>query len=66
MAQVRCVRAFGALKPGDLAEVPDGAAVDPAHFEPVPPPPAVKTPPVVPVTPPGPGGRDPSEGDVSR
>lgn len=37
--QVRCVRAFGALVPGDVAEVPDGAAVDPVHFEPVPPPP---------------------------
>ena len=26
--QVRCVRAFGHLVPGDVAEVPDGAAVD--------------------------------------
>ena len=33
--QVKCVRAFGYSKPGDLAEVPDGAAVDPAHWEPV-------------------------------
>ena len=36
--QVKCVRAFGYSKPGDLAEVPDGAAVDPAHWEPVVPP----------------------------
>jgi hypothetical protein len=33
--QVRCVRAFGGQVPGDVSEVPDGAAVDPAHFEPV-------------------------------
>lgn len=32
--QVRCVRAFGTSVPGDLAEVPDGAAVDPEHWEP--------------------------------
>lgn len=39
--QVRCVRAFGQLEPGDVAEVPDGAATDPDHFEPIdtPPPP---------------------------
>jgi hypothetical protein len=34
--QVRCTRAFGRLVPGDVAEVPDGADVDPAHFEAVP------------------------------
>lgn len=33
--QVECVRAFGTSVPGDLAEVPDGAAVDPAHWRPV-------------------------------
>lgn len=37
--QVRCVRAFGTAVPGDVAEVPDGAAVDPFHWEPVTPPP---------------------------
>ena len=40
--QVRCVKAFGTSVPGDVAEVPDGAAADPQHWEPVtaPPPPA--------------------------
>ena len=48
--QVRCVRAFGTSVPGDLAEVPDGAAVDPEHWEPAtpPPPPADPPPPDVP------------------
>jgi hypothetical protein len=32
--QVKCIRAFGHHKPGDLAEVPDGAEVDPYHYEP--------------------------------
>ena len=52
--QVRCVRAFGQLKPGDLAEVPDGAAVDPEHFEPVQaaaPPPLPPAPPLLPPPP---------------
>jgi hypothetical protein len=31
--QVRCRKAFGYSKPGDLAEVPDGAAVDAEHWE---------------------------------
>lgn len=31
--QVRCIKAFGTMKPGETAEVPDGAAVDPEHFE---------------------------------
>jgi hypothetical protein len=31
--QVRCIKAFGYLKPGDPAEVPDGAAADPEHWE---------------------------------
>lgn len=35
--QVRCVRAFGRAVPGDVAEVPEGAAVDPVHWEDVPP-----------------------------
>ena len=40
--QVRCIRAFGLAKPGDLAEVPDGARMDPAYWEVIPdePPPA--------------------------
>jgi hypothetical protein len=33
--QVRCVKAFGVHVPGDTAEVPDGAAVDPEHWQPV-------------------------------
>jgi hypothetical protein len=33
--QVRCVKAFGYHKPGDVAEVPDGATTDPEHWEPV-------------------------------
>lgn len=35
--QVRCVKAHGYAKPGDLAEVPDGAAVSPEFWEPAPP-----------------------------
>jgi hypothetical protein len=30
--QVRCVRPFGRHEVGDLAEVPDGAALDPEHW----------------------------------
>lgn len=33
--QVRCIKPFGTSVPGDVAEVPDGAAVDPGHWEPV-------------------------------
>jgi hypothetical protein len=33
--QVRCIRDFGGLVAGDVAEVPDGSQVDPAHWEPV-------------------------------
>lgn len=33
--QVECVKAFGTAVPGDVAEVPDGAAVDPVHWRPV-------------------------------
>lgn len=51
MQQVRCVRAFGHHVPGDLAEVPDGAAVDPGHYVPVTPPPAPKPPAPAAVTP---------------
>jgi hypothetical protein len=29
---VKCIKAFGLLVPGDLAEVPDGASVDPDHW----------------------------------
>lgn len=32
--QVVCVKAFGNAKPGDVAEVPDGASVDPEHWRP--------------------------------
>lgn len=32
--QVRCIKDFGGAVAGDLAEVPDGASVDPAHWEP--------------------------------
>lgn len=31
--QVRCIRAFGHSEPGDVVEVPDGASVDPEHWE---------------------------------
>ena len=37
--QVRCVKDFGGAVVGDLAEVPDGAEVDPVHWRPVTPPP---------------------------
>lgn len=56
--QVRCIRAYGLHKPAhtdadgntvpaDVVEVPDGAAVDPYHYEPVTalPPPAPSPPP---------------------
>jgi hypothetical protein len=33
--QVMCIKAFGVSVPGDVAEVPDGAAVDPEHWQPV-------------------------------
>lgn len=33
--QVECVKAFGHHVPGDVAEVPDGASVDPVHYRPV-------------------------------
>jgi hypothetical protein len=46
--KVVCVSAFGSLKPGDEAEVPDGSATDPEHFEPVTAPPPVPDPPAVP------------------
>ncbi len=47
--EVRCVKAFGLSEPGDLAEVPDGAAVDPDHWEAVPPPPPAPAVPAAPV-----------------
>lgn len=31
--QVRCIRDFGTAVVGDAAEVPDGSAVDPVHWE---------------------------------
>lgn len=33
--QVRCIKPFGGAEVGDVAEVPDGSQVDPAHWEPV-------------------------------
>jgi hypothetical protein len=45
--QVRCIKAFAAHKPGDVAEVPDGAEVSPVYFEPL-------TAPAAPATPPDP------------
>lgn len=43
--QVRCVKAFGTAVPGDVVQVPDGAVVDPVHWEPVTaPPPAAPVP----------------------
>jgi hypothetical protein len=51
--QVTCIRAFGVSEPGDVVEVPDGAAVDPEHWEIIPAgkPPTPPASPVVPVTP---------------
>jgi hypothetical protein len=43
--QLRCIRRFSQYKPGDLAEVPDGAAFDPFHFEAVTPEPPPLPPP---------------------
>ncbi len=47
--EVRCVKAFGLHVPGDLAEVPDGSAVDPDHWEAVAPPPPAPAVPAAPV-----------------
>ena len=33
--QLRVIRAHGTSVPGDVVEVPDGAAFDPWHYEPV-------------------------------
>lgn len=49
--QVRCIRAFGNAEPGDVVEVPDGAAVDPVHWEPVTPAPAPAAKPAAPAAP---------------
>ena len=49
--QVRCIRDFGHHKPGDTAEVPDGAAFDREHYEPVSPPPTPAPPVASAVTP---------------
>lgn len=46
--QVRCVRPFGRHEVGDLAEVPDGASVDPEHYEVVGQPPPADPPPTDP------------------
>lgn len=34
--KVRCIQAFGGSKPGDVVEVPDGAAVSDLYFVPEP------------------------------
>lgn len=47
--QVRCVKAFGTSVPGDVAEVPDGASVDPVHWEAVASQPAAAAAPAAPV-----------------
>lgn len=44
--QVRCIKAFGTSVPGDVADVPDGAAVDPEHWEIIAPAPAAPASPV--------------------
>jgi len=52
--KVRCVKAFGSHKPGDVTEVPDGSSVSEVHFEPVaagPAPPAAVPAPTAPDTP---------------
>lgn len=52
--QVRNIRPFSQYEPGDVVEVPDGAAVDPFHWEPAGPPadpPAPDPEPAAPVTP---------------
>jgi hypothetical protein len=46
--QVKCVRAFAGHKPGDVVEIPDGAAVSPVYFEPLPPPATPDPPPAAP------------------
>lgn len=33
--QLKCIRHFSQYEPGDLVEVPDGAAFDDFHWEPV-------------------------------
>jgi hypothetical protein len=33
--KVKCVKAFGSQKPGDVSEVPDGSEFSDLHFEPV-------------------------------
>jgi hypothetical protein len=61
--QVRCIKARLGVKVGDLAEVPDGAAVSPLYYEPVAeasPPPA--GPPGPPASPPPPSSAPASEG----
>ena len=45
--QVRCIQAFGTCVPGDLVEVPDGAAVSDLYWQVVPDP----TPPAAAATP---------------
>lgn len=32
--KVKCVKAFGSQKPGDVTEVPDGSEFSDLHFEP--------------------------------
>jgi hypothetical protein len=54
MRRLRCVKPFGFARLGDEVEVPDGAAVDPEHWEDVPAPaplPAAVTAPAFPPIP---------------
>ena len=46
--QVRCKKAFGNAVPGDVREVPDGAATDPEYWEPAAAPPPAPAAPGVP------------------
>jgi len=51
--QVRCIKAFGMAKCGEIVSgLPDSAAIDPEHWEVIvaddPPPPAPASPPVAP------------------
>lgn len=65
--QVVCVQAFGDHKPGDLAEVPDGAEVSAVYYEPVAAPEAEESPPpqTGPGTIPGPDSIQPASSPAS-
>jgi hypothetical protein len=42
--QVRCIKAFGVSAVGRVVDIPDGASVDPEHWEAVPGEPPATTP----------------------